>query len=123
MSALLQSLPGAVAGALDALLMGPATLRKPGARTADGRGGFTTGAATDHACRGIVTEYRDAIRALSGGAIGAHDRKVLLLGASLPAGIIPGVGDAVAIGGRDWRVIAVRSDPAGATYTLQVRPE
>ncbi len=102
------------------------TLTVPGAKTSNNQGGFTTGTPTPHACKALVTNYSD-YRRLSLGIPGS-DRQVLVLGASLPAGVIPAKGHSItapdpARGGanRTFEVIAVSGDPASAVYRLQGR--
>lgn len=74
-----------------------------------------------HSCRGIWEDYdpdmvRDSVLVLAG------DRKALLIGDTLPAGIVPKPGDAVTIEGLTLVVVRVEArDPAAATYLLQCR--
>lgn len=49
------------------------------------------------------------------------DRKVLILGNSIPSGVVPETGDMVEAEGRVFTVVAVERDPDAATYTCQVR--
>lgn len=91
----------------------------PGVRVSDGRGGFTTGPATEHPVKVLVDDYSDLRRAA--GDLPANDRKLLVLGGSLPAGIIPATGQSVRAEGRVWSVVAVSRDPAAAVWTLQAR--
>jgi hypothetical protein len=105
--------------------MSDATLTKR-ARVSDGQGGYTQGAATSHACLAIISDYSDAIRAMSGaqgagGGIGSRDRKGLIIAQSLPAGVTPQVDDEFTLSG-SWRILAVKADPAKATYEIQLRP-
>jgi hypothetical protein len=118
---ILDQIPGIIASAT-ADIMGPLTLSKPGARTPDGRGGYTAGTATDCACRGLILDYSDFARAASAGAITDKDRKALIVSRSLESGIAPAVGDTITEGASGWRVVRVVRDPAGATYEVQLRP-
>lgn len=116
---LLDGVPGLIASALGSTLMKPATLKKYGAKTADGRGGFTAGAATDHSCLGLVTDYSDFSRVALAGAIQVRDRKAIVIASGLT--VVPAIGDGFSLDG-EWTVINVGRDPAAATYELQLRP-
>jgi hypothetical protein len=116
-SAFLASLPGVFAGALG-FMFSDATLTQIAPTASDGRGGFSE-APTDHACKAIVETYKDFARVAAG--IPATDRKVIVLGASLPSGIIPAAGNRITVEGVVRQVIAVGRDPAAATYELQAR--
>lgn len=90
-----------------------------GARTA---GDLTAGPAVSrktYNCRGVATEY--ALSQFDGDLVQKGDRKVLILGATLPANVVPQTGDLVAIEGVESQVVDVRRDPATATYECQVR--
>lgn len=69
--------------------------------------------------RGILDSYRTS--QIDETIIQQGDRKVLILGDSLPSGILPDTGDKVEAEGRVFTVIAVERDPDAATYTCQVR--
>lgn len=92
----------------------------------DGQGGFTEGATTDHDCLALVTDYSDYRRQTLG--IPATDRQILILAASLPAGVIPAKGDGITaddpakgLEPSDFEVIAKTGDPAGALFKVQAR--
>jgi hypothetical protein len=72
---------------------------------------------TDYTCKAIVDTYKAWERV--GTTIQANDRKVLVLATSLD--IVPKPGDTVTIRGATYTVVDVGSDPALATYKLQVR--
>lgn len=98
----------------------------PGAPSPDGQGGFTNGPSAIYQCLVLVTDYSDYRRQALG--IPATDRQVLVLGASLPAGIIPDKGHKVTapdpakgLAMTTFDVIAKTGDPAGALYKLQAR--
>ena len=98
----------------------------PGERISDGQGGWMTGDPTNHACKALITDYSDYRRISLG--IPATDRQVLVLGGSLPAGVIPAKGHQITApdpsnGGtmRTFDVIAKTGDPASALYKLQAR--
>jgi hypothetical protein len=70
--------------------------------------------------RGIQTDYKtteiDGTRVIRG------DKRVLIIGGTLPSGIVPGPDDEVEIEGRTLRIVALeRRDPAAATYVVQAR--
>ncbi|WP_313014649.1 hypothetical protein [Brevundimonas sp.] len=101
-------------------------LTVPGARIPDGQGGFKTGPATVYPCRVLLTDYSDYRRQTLG--IPATDRQVLVLGASLPAGVIPAKGHQITAPDpakgllpTTFDVIAKTGDPAAALYKLQAR--
>ena len=78
-----------------------------------------------HAGQGILDEYHE--REVDGSLIEKGDRKVLILGASLPDGVIPKAKDRIEIedfteaNSAALRVVKVKRDPAAATYVCQVR--
>lgn len=101
-------------------------LTVPGQKVSDGQGGFTTSQPATHGCKALVTDPSD-YRRLSLG-IPATDRLVLVLGASLPSGVIPGAGQKITapdplkgLAPSTFAIIAKSSDPAGALYKLQAR--
>lgn len=119
--ALLSRLPGVVARALNgAGLMEDGEITRPGARVADGRGGFTAGAGAEYPCKLLIVDYSDALRSLANGAIGIRDRRAIVLADGLS--ITPAVSDSLSALGEVWTVITVKRDPASATYELQIRP-
>lgn len=75
--------------------------------------------------RGFVEEYRDS--QVDGEMVERGDRKIIIIGDSLKPAAVPSPGDSIAmkIAGTDATVEivqgGVRSDPANATYTCQVR--
>jgi hypothetical protein len=102
------------------------TLEIPGGWISDGEGGQITTDPAVHTCKALVTDYND-YRRLSLG-IPATDRQVLVLGRSLPLGVIPAKGHKITApdpsnGGepRTFDVIAKTGDPASALYKLQAR--
>ena len=101
-------------------------LTVPGLKDSDGQGGFTRGQPVTHGCKTLVTDYSDYRRQSLG--IPATDRQVLVLGASLPSGVIPLKGHKItapdpSAGGalKTFEVIAKSGDPASAVYRLQAR--
>jgi hypothetical protein len=89
-------------------------VRTPGDSTAG-----TNPVATTYTGRGFVDDY--TTRQIDGTIIRQGDRKVSILGASLPAGVVPRPGDRTTIEGEAKAVINVTRDPAGALYECQVR--
>lgn len=103
-----------------------ATLHVPAAGTSDGRGGFTPGAPADHPCKAIVTDYSDYRRQSLG--IPATDRQIIVLAASLPAGVVPAKGHSITASDPSkagaqtkFEVIGKTGDPASALWKLQGR--
>ena len=97
----------------------------PGAETDDGQGGFTTGDPIRHGCKVLVTQYREARRPIG---VPVSDRRILILSASLPAGIYPDKGykveapdPSMGMTVRTFDVIEKGGDLAGALYELQGR--
>lgn len=115
---LLDALPG-VFGAAFAPLFRDAALITSGPRLSDGQGGFTSPSSTSTPCKALVDDYSDMRRAAAG--IPESDRKIIVLGATLPSGVVPASGCRLHVDGRDWTVVGVTRDPAGATYELQGR--
>jgi hypothetical protein len=102
----------------------PATLTRPVPGTRAGgslSGGETVGAtSTAYPCRGYCENYRT--REIDGTLVRVGDRKIMLLGGSLPDAIDPQPGDLIAIEGATWRVVnGVERDPAAATFICQGR--
>lgn len=102
------------------------SLTVPGARIPDGQGGFKTGPATIYPCKALVGSYRDTRRVALG--IPATDRRVLVLSASLPAGIYPAKGHRITAPDpakgllmATFDVIERTGDLAGALAELQAR--
>lgn len=77
----------------------------------------------EYACRGFIEDFRPS--AVDGTLIKVGDRKVILLANTIEGGVEPVGGvdqDQVAIEGTRYNVWRVLDrDPAGATFTLQVR--
>ena len=101
-------------------------LTVPGGWISDGQGGQIPQDPASHPCKALVTDYSDYRRISLG--IPATDRQVLVLGGSLPSGVIPAKGHQITApdpsnGGvmRTFDVIAKTGDPASALYKLQAR--
>lgn len=95
------------------------TLHKQAAGTRTALTGGTNPVDTDHSGKGFVSDYRDT--QVDGTIVQRGDRKTIILGASLPTGVVPVAGDRVTIEGVERTIINVERDPAGATYVLQSR--
>lgn len=110
---------GLVASSLGGHLL-PATLTvvTAGARGSDPTAG-TNPTQVSHACRGVLEDY--ATRTIDGTMVRVGDRRALLLGGTLPAGVVPKPGDTVTIEGATFNVVRVERDPAGAAYVCQLR--
>ncbi|GAA0212476.1 hypothetical protein QOZ96_003596 [Brevundimonas nasdae] len=98
----------------------------PGGRVSDNQGGWINTNTAYHPCKVLLTDYSDYRRQALG--IPATDRQVLVLGASLPSGIIPAAGHKITapdpakgLLSTTFNVIAKTGDPAAALYKLQAR--
>lgn len=72
-------------------------------------------------CKGFIDEFTDDYINLTN--IKKSDRKIVILGASLAAGIIPEPGDGIIAEGITFTIVpdGIVRDPAGATFTCQAR--
>lgn len=78
--------------------------------------------AASHRCKGLVTAFSDY--SIAQGMVRASDRKVLILAATLPAGVKPRSGNRITtpdgivtiVAGDTPGRAAVNTDPAGATH-------
>lgn len=89
----------------------------PGTRT-NSTGG-TNPTTANHVCRGFIDDYNS--RRIDGSIIRQGDRVCTILGASLPAGIVPEPNDSVIAESQTRTIVSVVRDPAGATYECQIR--
>lgn len=110
-----------------------ATLTRVTAGTRDAAaltaGQVVDASSTSYPCKGFIEDYRDG--EIDGTAIRHGDRKIILLGKSLPDSIDPLPGDVIAIEGESWVIVpaagdgrvarGVNRDPAGATFACQAR--
>lgn len=99
----------------------PAVLvqRTPGARTTGQSTSGTNPTPARHPVRGIAGSFRQ--RDIDGTVIRQNDRRILLIGKSLPAGIEPRTGDRIEIDGDKYGVLAASHDPARAGYVCHGR--
>lgn len=84
------------------------------------RGDITAGnrpRRVEYQTRGFISHYADNL--VDGTRIQFGDRKAVILGQ--PLSIPPSPGDLVNLEGRDWSIVSVTRDPAGAIYSCQVR--
>ena len=100
----------------------PATLIKVtnGAHTSGALSAGMNPTEASYSCRGWVESYSSY--AIANSLASAQDRKVSLLGASLPSGIVPADTDKITIEGVTYRILQITGrDPAGAVYECQAR--
>ena len=94
------------------------TVVTPGTRGAEITAG-TQPTEDTYTVKGFIDEYTDRERENT--IIQKGDRKITLLGGSLPSGITPKPNDKLTINGETKRIVDVQVDPAAATYECQVR--
>ena len=70
-------------------------------------------------CRGMLDSYDES--RIDETNIKTGDRRVMILGDTLPKGVVPQPDDRIEAEGDTFTVIAVMRDPDAATYTCQVR--
>ena len=107
-----------IADAMGSLLLSAKLIKvTASSSTSNSTEGSTTESSS--ACRGVLEDYKDS--QVDGTIVLQGDRKVLLLGATLPTGVIPTPNDKIEIEDTQFIVIRVQRDPAAASYTCQVR--
>ncbi len=76
---------------------------------------------TNHDCKGFVDNYSK--ENMRGTSVRITDHKIVILGATLPAGIEPEPGDKIIAEGKTFTIVdeGVVRDPASATYECQSR--
>lgn len=99
-------------------VMYPVTLRRVTPGTYVPGTGSTPATTTDFPARGMFDSF--STEELAGGLVLPGDRRVTLLADGLAVTPTPAT-DSVVIGTKVLTVVAVTSDPAAATWTLQVR--
>lgn len=114
---ILDRVPGIMAKAMGETVFRAGVLKVPGERVSNGQGGWIAGPPTLHPCRALVDDFSAYRRAA--GDIAGNDRKIIILAATLD--VEPKVGHTINAEGRDWQIIALTRDPAGATYEVQGR--
>lgn len=105
-----------IAGALKGILY-DLTLRHVTGSHYDVELGEVVTTYANYVCRGFVDTYSAAEKSASGSTIAATDRKIVILAKTLAA--VPELNDAIIVDGVDRNVVAIESDPAGATWILQ----
>lgn len=70
-------------------------------------------------CRGLVEDYSEG--QIDGEFVLQGDRRVMILGGTLPDGVVPKGGDEVTIQNRTYGIVRVGTDPANAVYSCQSR--
>lgn len=104
--------------------VGPCTLTKvtPGTRTPGNASGGNNPTTTVYRAQGLVTDF--STHTLEGTLIKVGDRKILIFGASLPAGVAPGPGDRVTFGSETYTIpdkAPVSADPVQAAFIFPGR--
>jgi hypothetical protein len=102
-------------GLLDVLL----TKKTPGVRDVNDPTAGTSPIPAPYACQGVISDYNT--RLIDGTLVKTGDRRILILGATLDAGIVPAPGDQVTIESQTFDVVRVARDPAAASYDCQAR--
>ncbi len=89
-------------------------------RTSGNLTGGKAASTTPFSCKGVITEFKNQYRA--GTLVKAGDKKILIIRNTLPANVVPALGDVIKIEDVEYTVAApVSRDPADATYTIQGR--
>ncbi len=107
-----------IAGA-GGVLSGVLTKTTPGSRTTGSLAGGTNPAKVKHAFRGFLENVSETRR--SGGLSTVEGEVLSILGASLPAGVVPEVNDLATLEGIEYEFVAlINRDPAAAIYQFRV---
>ncbi|TWB22136.1 hypothetical protein FBZ89_104386 [Nitrospirillum amazonense] len=96
----------------------PITIRRTTAGTYVPGVGVTPGTTTDHAARGFLGAF--SAYEIANGLVQPSDVKVTLLAAGMDIKPTPAT-DTVQADGRTLTIVTAKSDPAGATWSLQCR--
>lgn len=111
---------GKLAAAMGPLLASMSLIKVvPGTRSPTDPSAGTNPTRRTFPCKGILDSYRTS--QFDETIIKRGDRKALILGNTLPVGVIPEPNDEVKAEGSTFTVVAVERDPDAATYTCQVR--
>jgi len=105
-----------------------ATLTRVG-KTQDQEAGSLTGPPTSadpdiYPCRAFTESFslRDIGTEVSGVKIKADDRRITIIGDTLPSGIVPQASDTIFIESQTFKVLGMLNrDPAAATYQIHAR--
>lgn len=102
-------------------------IQPPADAQSNGQGGWRSDSPpVETGCKALVVDYDNYTRSSTG--IPTKDRRIIILGGSLPNGIIPVENDRIeavdpAAGNapRTYTAVSVSGDPAGAIYKVQGR--
>jgi hypothetical protein len=94
------------------------TLHKPGTPVQDSYGGWTTGAPTNTAVKGIIDTYDELYRIRAG--IPDTDVKLLVLQQSVSPG--PVQGDTITLRGETYLIRSVAQDPSQTIWEMRGEP-
>ena len=101
------------------VLAGTLTKTTPGVRTPGDLSGGTNPTTTSSGFRGFL-ENRDNVR-LPGQLTAVSGRVLVILGGTLPAGVVPEANDSAVMEGETFSIVSIlKRDPAGATYECLV---
>lgn len=92
----------------------------PGTRDLTKLSGGTVSTTVSTDGKGTIVDYNDN-RFGAGSPIKVGDRQVLLIGNSFAGKPVPKPDDQIFIEGATYNIVAVKRDPAAATYKCQVR--
>lgn len=90
-----------------------------GARAANDLGGAATLTKTNYSCKGFVEAFKAT--QIDGKIILQNDLSVLIIGDTLPSGIVPVPEWQITAEGATYTIVGVSRDPDAATYTCHVR--
>jgi hypothetical protein len=91
-------------------------LRDPNALTS----GTKTTTQVSYAFKGFIEAWTSATM-IENALVRQNGESVSMLGKSFPESIIPEIGDAVSIEDKEYTIIRVSRDPAGAMYVCEVQ--
>lgn len=91
----------------------------PGTRTTSAVSAGTNPTTTNVACRGLVVKWTR--RTLGQTNVTPADRIVMLLGATIAAGVVPKVDDRITIEGSTTTIVSIERDAAAAAYNCLTR--
>lgn len=100
----------------------PLTLTKVVKSLDSGSTTMTTTSTTSYSGRGFIEAFKDIELLARDNTVQASDRRVVVLGASLPGGVVPNKGDQITIEGKTYYLVDIlKRDPAAATYECHCR--
>lgn len=103
------------------LLTGFLLSSKPGTRTALALAGGENDTTRRAPFDGFLSSYKES--EINGTTVKKGDRKLSIMGDSLPVGRVPESNDKAEIEGSTFRIMGIESrDPDAALYVLQARP-